>query len=75
MGYIVRKMTKRQAEDISTWKYDEPYSIYDMDGSKEILDELLDGSYYAFTNEKRNIFKYAYTFDSGNIQQASYKGL
>ena len=56
MGYIVRKMTKRQAEDISTWKYDEPYSIYDMDGSKEILDELLDGSYYAVTNEKKETF-------------------
>ena len=49
-------MTKRQAEDISTWKYDEPYSIYDMDGSKEILDELLDSSYYAVTNEKKEAF-------------------
>ena len=57
MGYIIRKMTKRQAEDISTWKYDKPYSIYDMDGSKEILDELLDGSYYAVTNEKKKHFQ------------------
>jgi len=56
MGYIVKKMTKRKAEDISTWKYDEPYSIYDMDGSKEVLDELLDGSYYAVTNEKKETF-------------------
>ena len=52
MGYIVRKMAKKQAEDISTWEYAESYSIYDMDGSKEILDELLDGPYYAVTNEK-----------------------
>lgn len=57
MGYIVRKMTKRQTEDILTWKYDELYSIYDIDGSKEILDELLDGSYYAITNEKKKHFQ------------------
>jgi len=57
MGYIVRKMTKRQAEDISTWKYDELYSIYDMDGSKDILDELLDGLYYAVTNKKKKHFQ------------------
>ncbi|MCK4241837.1 MAG: hypothetical protein KAX30_09465, partial [Candidatus Atribacteria bacterium] len=67
MGYIVRKMTKRQAEDISTWKYDEPYSIYDMDGSKEILDELLDGSYYAVTNEKDELTGYFCFGDAAQV--------
>jgi len=64
MGYIIRKMTKRQAEDISTWKYNEPYSIYDMDGSKEILDELLDGSYYAVTNEKDELIGYFFRYET-----------
>lgn len=67
MGYIVRKMAKKQAEDISTWKYAESYSIYDMDGSKEILDELLDGSYYAVTNEKDELIGY---FCFGGAAQA-----
>jgi len=67
MGYIIRKMTKRQAEDISTWKYDEPYSIYDMDGSKEILYELLDGSYYAVTNEKDELTGYFCFGDAAQV--------
>jgi len=67
MGYIIRKMTKRQAEDISTWKYDKPYSIYDMDGSKEILDELLDGSYYAVTNEKDELIGYFCFGDAAQV--------
>ena len=67
MRYIVKKMTKRQAKDISTWKYDEPYSIYDMDGSKEILDELLDGSYYAVTNEEDELIGYFCFGDAAQV--------
>lgn len=52
MKYKIQQMQKSDADDISTWKYQKPYSIYDMDGSDELKSELMNGSYYsAYINE------------------------
>lgn len=44
-------MTEPLAKAITTWTYPEPYDLYNMDDDEETLSELLDGSYYASTNE------------------------
>lgn len=58
MNYIIKLMEKKEAIEISKWEYEEPYSIYNMDGSQEVIAELLDGSYYVVKNEKKEVFGY-----------------
>ncbi|QQE81293.1 GNAT family N-acetyltransferase [Alicyclobacillus sp. SO9] len=38
-------MTRTEAESIVNWAYDEPYSLYDLNGSSEALEELLNQDY------------------------------
>jgi len=45
--YRLDEMKPEQAEQISKWKYETEYSIYSMDESEELLNELLDGSYFS----------------------------
>lgn len=51
MEMIIKEMDERDAVEISTWVYMEPYSLYSMDGSRETIEELMDGTYYTVTNE------------------------
>ncbi|SDJ76414.1 GNAT family N-acetyltransferase [Sediminibacillus albus] len=44
---IIEPMKEKDAMEISTWKYEEPYDLYSNDGSNSLLQELLDGSYYS----------------------------
>ena len=44
MELTVQKMSRRDAENIALWVYEPPYDIYNMSGSQEIINELLDGS-------------------------------
>jgi RimJ/RimL family protein N-acetyltransferase len=43
-------MTREYASLIAEWTYDEPYSIYSMDGSKESISELMNGEYFHVLN-------------------------
>ncbi len=47
MKYIIKKMDPKIAEKISRWQYMEPYSIYSFDGSKETINEFMNGSYFS----------------------------
>lgn len=58
MSYIIRPMKKDEAIEISKWEYEEPYSFYNMGGSQEVIEELLDGSYYTVKKENEEIFGY-----------------
>lgn len=51
-------MTTDQARYISTWVYAEPYSLYSMDGSEELIKELMDGSYFAVMNDEKEVVGY-----------------
>ena len=55
-GFYIRKevylmnlqtiaMTKEAATQIASWQYEPPYHFYNGDGSQELMDEMLDGSY------------------------------
>jgi [ribosomal protein S18]-alanine N-acetyltransferase len=58
MEFIIEKMNYDRAKQISEWAYQEPYSIYCMDGSDECINELLDCLYYTVTDDKNNIVGY-----------------
>lgn len=47
MDYLVKPMTEVNARKICLWKYDEPYSIYNLSFDSECILELLNGSYYS----------------------------
>ncbi len=52
---MITEMTESYAKEIFTWKYEEPYVLYNSVESDEALKELLDGSYYAVLNSEKNL--------------------
>ncbi|WP_410985240.1 GNAT family N-acetyltransferase [Bacillus cereus] len=54
----IHKLTGAEAKEINTWQYEEPYSLYSFSGSKEVVEELLDGTYYGCCNEHRELIGY-----------------
>ncbi|BFH68441.1 MAG: GNAT family N-acetyltransferase [Paenibacillus dendritiformis] len=45
-------MTEDYASIIANWTYDEPYSLYSMDGDEDTIAEFMNGDYfYALDNE------------------------
>jgi len=49
---------KQDIENILGWTYEEPYSFYNIGHEKEVIEELLDGSYYVMKNEKGEIVSF-----------------
>lgn len=47
----LKTLTESEANEIITWKYPEPYSFYNFEDSEEIMQELLDGTYYSVRDE------------------------
>lgn len=60
MDMIIRKMELGEAQEISTWTYEEPYSLYSMDCSQETLDELMNGTYYSVYDDAKLIGYFCY---------------
>ncbi|KFM99824.1 N-acetyltransferase [Bacillus clarus] len=54
----IHKLTEEEAKEINTWKYEEPYSLYSFSGSGEAIEELLDGTYYGYCNERGELIGY-----------------
>ena len=49
-GFAFRELTRRDAETIAGWRYDEPYSLYNGADPEELL--RADYEYYAATAEE-----------------------
>lgn len=60
MDMIVKEMELENAREISTWTYEEPYSLYSMDSSQETIEELLEGTYYTVFNNSNIIGYFCY---------------
>lgn len=58
MKYRIEPMDEARAEVISQWRYSDPYSIYNMDGSAEDISELLNGTYYVVLDREENLIGY-----------------
>ena len=53
MKFNIKIMDKLTAEEISRWQYEQPYSIYSMDGCEDTINEFLNAPYYSvFQNNK-----------------------
>lgn len=58
MELHIKQMDYKEAKQISEWSYEDPYSIYSMDGSDDCIDELLNGNYYSASDNENNIIGY-----------------
>lgn len=58
MKFIINEMHCEDATEISKWTYEEPYSIYSMNGSDSCIKELLNGLYFSIKDEEDNLIGY-----------------
>jgi len=58
MDYVIREMDIVSAREIILWKYEKPYSLYNLNGSDEDIKELLHGSYYSAYNKSKELAGY-----------------
>lgn len=56
--YMMKLMTVEAANIITRWKYEPPYSFYNMVNDSEGVQELLDGSYFIVINRKEELVGY-----------------
>lgn len=54
----IHVLTKEEAKKINTWTYEEPYSLYSFSGEKEVIEELLDGTYYGCCDDQGDLIGY-----------------
>lgn len=67
LSYYFRPMTKEYASQICSWKYDEPYSIYNLDGSDETINELMSDEYYCTLNSKNTLIGFICSGNSARV--------
>lgn len=70
--FIIKPMTWFAAWRITGWTYEEPYTLYNMDGGKELVRELLDGSYYYVKAGRHNLVGY-FCFNASARVQGGYR--
>lgn len=67
-------MNYEEARHISQWKYEDPYSIYSMDGSEECINELLNEFYYSALDENGQIVGYYCFGESAQVPAGNQFG-
>ncbi|MGF7059714.1 GNAT family N-acetyltransferase [Brassicibacter mesophilus] len=58
MKLNIKQINYNEANQISKWIYEEPYSIYSMDESDDCIDELLNNPYFSVTDRENNLLGY-----------------
>lgn len=58
MEFQILPMDNESANLIANWEYDGSYSLYNMGGSIEAIEEMLDGSYFKVLNESNELVGY-----------------
>ncbi|MCU6713189.1 GNAT family N-acetyltransferase [Paenibacillus sp. J5C_2022] len=74
-NYRFYLMTKNIATQISTWKYEDPYSFYNMDESDECISELLSDEYYYVTNDQNALIGFLCSGNSARVSGGYKAGL
>ncbi|MDH4423095.1 MULTISPECIES: GNAT family N-acetyltransferase [Bacillus] len=54
----IHKLTEEEAMEIAMWTYEEPYNLYSFSEEEEVIEELLDGTYYGCCNDKGGLIGY-----------------
>lgn len=74
MNLVMVEMNARLAHEISTWKYDQPYQLYNLDGSAETVREFLDGSYTAVVDADEGTIGYFCVGIAAQVPLGSHHG-
>jgi [ribosomal protein S18]-alanine N-acetyltransferase len=74
MDLIIKQMNYEEAEHISLWHYEEPYSMYNMDGSEDCIKELLNGFYYSALSKDGQIVGYFCFGESAQVPAGNQFG-
>lgn len=56
--YKVKVMKIEEARNIVKWRYDQPYSMYNMSDNAEDIEELMDGSYFSVNTRENELIGY-----------------
>jgi [ribosomal protein S18]-alanine N-acetyltransferase len=67
--YRIKEITEQYANEIVGWKYEEPFSVYNLLEDEESIKELLENNYYVVLNEKDDLIGF-YCF--GEAAQVPY---
>ncbi len=73
--YRFYPMTRDKAIEISNWKYEEPYSIYNMEESDECISELLNGEYYYVLDLQKSLVGFICSGNSARVPGGYEVGL
>ncbi|PYZ96574.1 GNAT family N-acetyltransferase [Alteribacter lacisalsi] len=65
--YTFTKMTCSFAEEILFWRYPPPYDLYNLEPTKDCLDELLSGDYYACMDMEGDLAGYCCTGEEARV--------
>ncbi|TFB14232.1 GNAT family N-acetyltransferase [Filobacillus milosensis] len=75
MHFSAREMNQERANEITSWKYDEPYDFYNMSKSKETINELMNEAYTAVINEKEELVGFFCTGKSAQVPVGALNGV
>ncbi len=75
MEYSIKQMDCDHAVVISKWIYDEPYSIYSMDGNDDCINEFLDGFYFIVRDMDKKLIGYFCFGDSARVPVGNHFGV
>ncbi|SES18330.1 Ribosomal protein S18 acetylase RimI [Gracilibacillus ureilyticus] len=63
---LVKEMDEKSAREILSWRYEQPYDLYNNEATEESLNELLDGSYKVVILHDGTVFGF---FCTGKMAQ------
>lgn len=72
---LISSLTWKEALQISKWRYEEPYSLYNSDDSPEGIEEFLNGSYFVAKDSDERIIGYFCFGESAQVPAAKENGL
>lgn len=75
MHFAIKEMNEKHAKEISTWTYNEPYTIYDGDESEEFTKEITDGSYFSVVDENGDLVGYYCYGESAQVPAGKLYGV
>lgn len=75
MALNIKQMNYDNAKLISKWIYQEPYSIYSMDGSDNCINELLNDDYYSVSDDENSLIGYYCFGESAQVPAGKQFGV
>ncbi|MEB9905006.1 GNAT family protein [Bacillus anthracis] len=63
----IHKLTIEEANEINTWTYEESYHLYSFSGEEEVIEELLDGTYYGCCDDNGEFIGYFCFWENAQV--------